>query len=218
MGRRPPPAVERVSGTVRWLAAGLAVVGVVAAVLVSRHTTARTVIVASSAEPRAIVSGSDLAVLSSGQPPSIEQATGWLNTSPVTDASLRGRVVLFDFWTFACVNCQHTLSHMKAWQQRYSPDGLMIVSIHTPEFDFEAVPDNVSDYLTSNGITYPVALDPDRKIWRSWDNHYWPAFYLYDQQGRLRMRHFGEGAYDSMEDAIRVLLGVDQNSSRADVS
>ena len=205
------------SRTVRWFAAGPAVVSVVAAVLVSRHPTARTVIVAPAAEPRATISEAELAVLSSGPPPSIEQATGWLNTAPVTDTSLRGRVVLFNFWTFACVNCQHTLSHIKAWQQRYSPDGLMIVSIHTPEFDFEAVPDNVADYLTSNGITYPVALDPDREIWHGWDNHYWPAFYLYDQGGRLRVRHFGEGAYDSMEDAIRVLLGVDPNSSRADV-
>lgn len=91
------------------------------------------------------------------------------------------------------------------------------MSIHTPEFDFEAVPDNVSDYVTSNGITYPVALDPDREIWRGWDNHYWPAFYLYDQQGRLRVRHFGEGGYDSMEDAIRVLLGADPSSGRAAV-
>ena len=95
-----------------------------------------------------------------GPPPSIEQAAGWLNTAALTDADLRGEVVLYDFWTFACVNCQHTLPHVKAWQERYARDGLVIVSIHTPEFDFEAVPDNVADYVTENAITYPVALDP----------------------------------------------------------
>jgi thiol-disulfide isomerase/thioredoxin len=202
---------------VRRIAVVVALLGVMAAVAISRHTTAQTVSLAASATPRAIGEAADLEVLSPGPPQSIEQASGWLNSPPLTDASLRGDVVLYDFWTYACVNCQHTLPHMKAWQERYSPDGLRIVSIHTPEFDFEAVPDNVSDYLTSNGISYPVALDPDRSIWRSWENHYWPAFYLYDQQGRLRVRHFGEGGYDSMEDAIRVLLGVDPNSGRAAV-
>ena len=202
---------------VRLLAGTIALAGVVAAVVVSHHTTARTVAVSASAQPRTIRSEADLAVLSIGPPPSVEQASGWLNSTPVTDAGLRGTVVLYDFWTFGCVNCQHTLSHVKAWQRRYSPDGLEIVSMHTPEFDFEAVAENVADYVTANGITYPVALDPDRAIWHAWDNHYWPAFYLYDQQGRLRVRHFGEGAYDSTEDAIRALLGVDPNSSRADV-
>ena len=202
---------------VRATVAAIALVSVVAAIVVSHHTTAATISAAASAQQRTITTQAELKVLAPGPAPSIEQATEWINTTPLTDADLRGAVVLYDFWTFACVNCQHTLSHLKAWQQRYSPDGLRIISIHTPEFDFESVPRNVADYVTANGITYPVALDPDRDIWHTWDNHYWPAFYLYDQQGRLRVRHFGEGAYDSTEDAIRVLLGVDPNSSRADV-
>lgn len=206
------------SRVVRWAATVLAVAGVVAAVLVSRHTTARTVNAAVSARQPTLADEADLAVLASGPAPSIEEAAEWLNTAGVTDASLRGKVVLYDFWTFACINCQHTLSPVKAWQQRYSKDGLTIISIHTPEFDFEAVPDNVADYVTENGITYPVALDPERHVWHTWDNHYWPAFYLYDSEGRLRVRHFGEGAYDSTEDAIRVLLGVDPASTRADAT
>ena len=203
---------------VRLVVALFAVAGVTAAVLVSRHTTARTVNAAVTAPQPAVTREADLAVLGSGPPPSVEAAAGWLNTERITDASLRSKVVLYEFWTFACVNCQHTLSHVKAWQQRYAGDGLTIVSIHTPEFDFEAVPDNVAEYLKDNGITYPVALDPERDVWRVWDNHYWPAFYLYDADGRLRVRHFGEGSYDSTEDAIRVLLGVDPTSRRADVA
>ena len=105
------------SRVVRWAAAVLAVAGVVAAVLVSRHTTARSVNAAVSARQTTLVNEADLAVLASGPPPSIEEAAGWLNSAGVTDASLRGKVVLYDFWTFACINCQHTLSHVKAWQE-----------------------------------------------------------------------------------------------------
>jgi thiol-disulfide isomerase/thioredoxin len=202
---------------VRLSASLLAVAAVAAAVMVSRHTTARTIKAAVSA-PQTVAKEADLAVLGSGPPPSVEAAAGWLNTEPLTDASLRGKVVLYEFWTFACINCQHTLSHVKAWQQRYAGDGLTIVSIHTPEFDFEADPENVAEYVDDNEITYPVALDPGRDVWRAWDNHYWPAFYLYDANGRLRVRHFGEGSYDSTEDAIRVLLNVDAASRRADVA
>ena len=203
---------------VRLAAALFAVAGVVAAVMVSRHTTARTINAAVSAPQRTVATEADLAVLGSGPPPSVEAAAGWLNTEQLTNASLRGKVVLYEFWTFACINCQHTLSHVKAWQQRYAGDGLTIVSIHTPEFDFEAAPENVAEYVDDNEITYPVALDPGRNVWRAWDNHYWPAFYLYDASGRLRVRHFGEGSYDTTEDAIRVLLNVDPASRRADVA
>ena len=186
----------------------------VTAVVVSNRTSARTADVAASGQPSTIRIAGDLAVLDPGPPPSIEQAGGWLNSGVLTDSQLRGKVVLYDFWTFACINCQHTVPHVQAWQERYASDGLSIISIHTPEFDFEAVPDNVAKYVTDNRITYPVALDPNRSIWHTWNNHYWPAFYLYDSNGRLRVRHFGEGSYDPMEDAIRVLLGVDPLSGR----
>jgi thiol-disulfide isomerase/thioredoxin len=203
---------------VRWLAVTLALAGMVVAVVVSRHTSPRAVAGAVAAPPAPGATATAVGVLDPGPAPSIEQASGWLNTPGLTDAAVRGKVVLYDFWTFACINCQHTLSHVKAWQARYASDGLLIVSIHTPEFDFEAQRGNVADYVARNGITYPVALDPERKVWNTWDNHYWPAFYLYDRDGRLRVRHFGEGSYDATEDAIRSLLGVQPGSARAAVA
>jgi len=123
--------------------------------------------------------------------------------------------VLYDFWTFACVNCQHTFPWVEAWHERYAADGLVIASVHTPEFDYEGKPDNVAEAVRKNGLTYPIALDPDRKIWRSFENHWWPAFYLYDRDGRYRFQHLGEGSYKDTEDAIRALLGVAPSSPRA---
>ena len=196
----------------------LAVLVVVAtvAVLVSRRTTPDSVAGAAGQPRTTIVSAADVAVLSAGPAPSIEANSGWLNTDALSDADLIGKVVLYDFWTFGCINCKHTLPHVKAWQQRYANDGLIIVSIHTPEFGYEADPANVADFVAEEGIEFPVALDPDRAVWREWGNHYWPAFYLYDTAGRLRVQHFGEGSYDSTEDAIRALLDVDPASPRAD--
>ena len=110
------------------------------------------------------------------------------------------------------------MPQVKAWYSRYAGDGLVILSIHTPEFAYEAVPENVADYVDEQGIGYPVALDPEGQIWRTWGNHYWPAFYLYDEAGRLRLRHFGEGSYATIEDAIRVLLAVNPSSRRAIVA
>ncbi len=146
--------------------------------------------------------------------PAVE-AAGWLNTEPLTAADLAGRVVLYDFWTFGCINCRHTQPFVEALQRRYASDGLIIVSIHSPEFTYEKDPAAVADYVRDNGITYPVALDPDMRTWRNFHNRYWPAFYLHDQQGRRRLTHFGEGRYRETEDAVRVLLGVDPTTPRA---
>jgi thiol-disulfide isomerase/thioredoxin len=146
------------------------------------------------------------------------EATGWLNTAPLTPADVEGKVVLYDFWTYSCVNCVHTLPYVKAWYARYAADGLVVLSIHTPEFEFEADPRNVADFVAENGIEYPVALDPHRDTWRAWDNHYWPAFYVYDRTGARRYQHFGEGRYDETEDVLRSLLGVDPSSPRARVA
>lgn len=197
-----------------WVFAGLVVVALLA-VLVSRRTTPSDVSEAAGQQRRPIAGTADVPVLAAGPAPSIEANSGWLNTAPLTDDDLAGKVVLYDFWTFGCINCQHTLPHLKAWQQRYAADGLVILSIHSPEFAYEADPANVAEFIASEGIEYPVALDPDRAVWRAWDNRYWPAFYLYDELGRLRVQHFGEGAYDSTEDALRVLLGVVPDSPRA---
>lgn len=200
----------------RWVIGVVAVVGAIVAVVVSRHTSSATV--SRAVERPSVAAAGDLPVLDAGPAPSVEQVDAWLNTNAVNDADLRGKVVLYDFWTFGCVNCQHTLPHVKAWQLRYAPDGLAIISIHTPEFAYEADRQNVADYVTEHGITYPVLLDPQRRVWNTWDNHYWPAFYLYDRQGRLRVRHFGEGSYMEMEQAIRVLLDVAPSSPPATVT
>jgi thiol-disulfide isomerase/thioredoxin len=200
---------------IRWAAVAVVVAGGVIAIAVSRHTSPEAISAAAGVAETPITHPADLPVLAAGPPPSIEAASAWLNTAPISDADLRGKVVLYDFWTFGCINCKHTLPYVKALQQRYAADGLVILSIHTPEFSYEADPANVAEFLAANSITYPVALDPDKRIWRQWQNHYWPAFYLYDAQGRLRLQHFGEGGYDRREDAIRAMLGVDPSSPRA---
>ncbi|MFM2078714.1 MAG: hypothetical protein RJA49_2604 [Actinomycetota bacterium] len=196
---------------VRWTAAMTAGVLVAGAVWLSQRVPAAEV-------DRVVVAPSvtgELPVLHAGPVPSIAGASEWLNSPPLRDKDLVGHVVLVDFWTFGCINCQHTLSHVKAWFARYASDGLLLVSVHTPEFAYEAEPANVAEYVRREGISYPVTLDPHRVVWRAWDNHAWPAFYLYDRSGRLRLVHLGEGRYEATEDAIRALLGVEQSSARA---
>jgi hypothetical protein len=105
---------------------------------------------------------------------------------------------------------------VKSWHERYAADGLLVLSIHTPEFEWEADPDAVAEFVAEEGITYPVALDPDKRTWRRFENHWWPAFYLHDDQGQRRYRHVGEGRYVETEDAIRALLGVDADAPRAE--
>jgi thiol-disulfide isomerase/thioredoxin len=142
--------------------------------------------------------------------------SGWINTPGLTPADLKGKVVLYEFWTFGCYNCKNVLPHVKAWHARYEKDGLITLSIHTPEFDYEGKVDNIQKFVTENNITYPVALDPDRAIWQAFQNHYWPNMFLHDRQGQRRYEHIGEGSYDETEDAIRALLGVDPASPRAE--
>lgn len=131
----------------------------------------------------------------------------WLNTDqPLTKEGLKGKVVLVDFWTYSCINCIRTFPHVTSWHEKYAAQGLVIVGVHTPEFDFEKQEDNVRAALAKYGITYPVAMDNDYKTWRAYSNRYWPAHYLMDRQGRLRYTHFGEGKYRETEDKIRELL------------
>jgi cytochrome c biogenesis protein CcdA/thiol-disulfide isomerase/thioredoxin len=142
--------------------------------------------------------------------PEVEGIEGWINTpdsEPLTLASLRGRVVLVDFWTYSCINCLRTLPHLKAWDASYRDAGLTIIGVHSPEFAFERVPDNVRDAVKRLGIRYPVALDNDFATWQAYSNQYWPAKYLIDRDGRVRFHHFGEGAYEDTERRIRRLLG-----------
>ena len=139
--------------------------------------------------------------------PELGGIVGWINGEPLTLSELRGRVVLIDFWTYSCVNCLRTLPHLKAWDRAYRDDGLTIIGVHSPEFAFERVPDNVRAAVRKLGIRYPVALDNDFVTWTAYANQYWPAKYLIDRTGRVRYVHFGEGEYDETERMIRRYLG-----------
>jgi cytochrome c biogenesis protein CcdA/thiol-disulfide isomerase/thioredoxin len=151
---------------------------------------------------------SDLPVITDHMP-EFQGISQWWNTEnnqPLTPASLKGKVVLVDFWTYSCINCIRTQPFLKKIYDTYKDDGLVIVGVHTPEFAFEKVPTNVQDAITKAGLTYPIALDADYGTWNAYANHYWPAGYFFDRQGRLRFTHFGEGNYDEQEQVIRDLL------------
>jgi cytochrome c biogenesis protein CcdA/thiol-disulfide isomerase/thioredoxin len=141
-----------------------------------------------------------------GEFPSLAGATGWLNSQPLTVESLRGKVVLVDFWTYSCINCIRTLPYVRGWYDKYKDHGLVIIGVHAPEFAFEKNPDNVAKAVKDLGVDYPVALDNDYAIWKGFNNEYWPAHYFIDAQGRIRSHHFGEGNYHESEDLIRQLL------------
>ncbi|MFJ2527971.1 cytochrome c biogenesis protein DipZ [Pseudomonas helmanticensis] len=141
-----------------------------------------------------------------GAMPSLGGAVQWLNSPELSAESLRGKVVLVDFWTYDCINCQHTLPYVKDWAKKYEKDGLVVIGVHTPEYGYERIIDNVKDQVKKLGITYPVAIDNNYAIWRNFDNQYWPAHYLIDAKGRVRYSHFGEGRYEAQEQMIQQLL------------
>jgi thiol-disulfide isomerase/thioredoxin len=152
-----------------------------------------------------------------GSLPSLAGATGWLNSPPLTAAGLRGKVVLVDFWTYTCINWLRTLPYLRAWAQTYQDHGLVVIGVHTPEFDVEHDLDNVRRAVRDLGVDYPVAVDSDYAIWTAFDNHYWPALYVVDAQGQVRHHRFGEGGYQQVEMILRQLLteagagGIDQD-------
>ena len=136
----------------------------------------------------------------------VEGIAAWINSDPLTIEELKGRVVLVDFWTYTCINCIRTFPYLKLWYSKYVDDGLVVLGIHTPEFDFEKDHDNVVQATLDNGIIWPVAQDNDYVTWRNYSNRYWPAKYLIDQDGVVRYTHFGEGGYGETEEQIRLLL------------
>jgi thiol-disulfide isomerase/thioredoxin len=140
----------------------------------------------------------------------LDRAPVWLNSEPLTAEALRGRVVLVDFWTYSCVNWLRTLPYVRAWADRYRDRGFVVVGAHAPEFGFEHDLDNVRHAVAELDVSYPVVIDNDFAVWRSFDNHYWPAVYLVDMSGRVRFTHFGEEAYAETERAIQGLLGVSE--------
>jgi thiol-disulfide isomerase/thioredoxin len=142
--------------------------------------------------------------------PSLDRASAWLNTAPLTPAGLRGQVVLVDFWTLTCINWLRTEPYVRAWSRAYRDDGLVVVGVHTPEFPFEHELDRVRLAVAEREIDYPVALDNDYGVWTAFANHYWPALYFVDRDGKIRDHHFGEGRYEQSERVIQQLLGIER--------
>jgi thiol-disulfide isomerase/thioredoxin len=143
------------------------------------------------------------------------EPVGWINTQPISSRELRGKVVLYDFWTYSCINCRRTFPYLRAWYDHYRSAGLVLIGIHSPEFDFERDHGNVEDAVERDDVTWPVALDDHMAIWDEFRNRYWPADYIADREGNIRYTHFGEGDYTNTEDVIRRLLGVPEATPRA---
>jgi cytochrome c biogenesis protein CcdA/thiol-disulfide isomerase/thioredoxin len=221
-GGRIFAAMKRGLGVEEWIrrALGVAVLAAVAAVafgldrgVLTRLSLARTGGLEQrlvdrfhpSNQPKRIVLNQTIDV-SDSVSPDLSGATAWINSPPLTFASLRGKVVLVDFWTYSCINCLRTLPYIKAWNEKYKDSGLVIIGVHTPEFPFEKDEANVRKAVKDLGVTYPVPMDNDYKIWRSFNNEYWPADYFIDATGKVRFHHFGEGAYEESEQWIRTLL------------
>jgi len=137
---------------------------------------------------------------------SLSAADGWINSKPLSAKELEGKVILVDFWDYSCINCIRTLPYVRAWADKYRNSGLVVIGVHTPEFDVEKQKPNVERAVKKFGITYPVALDNDYKIWNTFHNQYWPAHYFIDARGKVRYEHFGEGGYDQSERWIQELL------------
>ncbi|MDC4223949.1 MAG: redoxin domain-containing protein [Candidatus Manganitrophus sp.] len=141
-----------------------------------------------------------------GKMPEFTRVTSWLNSPPLTKEGLRGKVVLIDFWTYSCINCIRTLPAVTRWDAKYRDQGLVIVGVHTPEFQFEKDVENVKRAIARHGIKYPVAVDNDYGTWKAYSNQFWPAKYLIDAEGKLRLTHFGEGDEDVFEQALQSIL------------
>lgn len=141
----------------------------------------------------------------------------WLNSNPQTMASLKGKVVLIDFWTYSCINCVRTLPYITAWDAKYKDKGLVIIGVHSPEFEFEKKRENVESAIKEHGIEYAVALDNKLDTWSNFQNKYWPAHYLINKEGQVVYTHFGEGHYDITESNIRFLLGIQGDEGKAEV-
>ncbi len=178
----------------RWVKRGLSIA---AAVFILSGTTASAPLIEAQ-EPQSIIGSSPLYGLSG--------ATGWINSAPLTAKQLKGKVVLVDFWAYSCINCIRAVPYIRAWAEKYKDNGLVVIGVHTPEFDFEKQLPNVERATRKFDITYPVALDSNHAIWNAFHNQYWPAHYFIDAKGTVRYEHFGEGEYDQSERWIQQLL------------
>jgi thiol-disulfide isomerase/thioredoxin len=167
--------------------------------LINQLHTERPVVLAANTEAQP-------ALGDEGPFPDLSGAVGWINSSPLSKKSLRGKVVLIDFWTYSCINCLRALPYVEGWATKYKDAGLVVIGVHTPEFAFEKDRANVEKAVHDLKITYPVAIDSNYGIWRAFNNEYWPAHYFIDGRGRIRYHHFGEGEYDESERVIQELL------------
>jgi len=178
-----------------WVKVRLSAVAAISAVL-SYMAVSPTPI--RSQEPPSIVGSTPLYGLSG--------TTGWINSTPLTAKQLKGKVVLVDFWDYSCINCIRAVPYVRAWADKYKDSGLVVIGVHTPEFDIEKQMPNVQKAVNKFGITYPVALDNNYAVWNAFHNQYWPADYFIDIKGKVRYEHFGEGEYDQFEKWIQELL------------
>ncbi len=179
----------------RWRKKRLSIAAAIVAVL---SLTAANSSLVQGQEPPSIVGSSPLFGLTG--------ATGWINSAPLTAKQLKGKVVLVDFWDYSCINCIRAIPYVRAWADKYKDSGLVVIGVHTPEFDIEKQMPNVQKAVNKFGITYPVALDNNYAIWNAFHNQYWPAHYFIDAKGKVRYEHFGEGEYDQSEQWIQGLL------------
>jgi cytochrome c biogenesis protein CcdA/thiol-disulfide isomerase/thioredoxin len=219
--RRRAPQLRRVGGAVLIVFAVLIASDVLAGLQrdIPGYTTAlqgsptiRKQLNALTGAPHTSLSKCDATattLVNCGPAPNFTGITAWLNTpggKPLSLRALRGKVVLVDFWTYSCINCQRTLPHVEAWYQEYAKDGFVVVGVHTPEFAFEHVVSNVRAQAAALGVRYPVAVDDNYATWNAYSNQYWPADYLIDAAGNVRSVHFGEGDYSTTGQLIRQLL------------
>jgi thiol-disulfide isomerase/thioredoxin len=189
---------------------GLGIAGAgTAATVLHRHSTVNSAERSADQLPTAGDSQSTKANLelpASMSLPEFQGISEWLNSEALTVADLKGSVVLVQFWTFACINCQRTLPYITEWHRQYAAQGLKVVGIHTPEFAFERELSNVEAALAEYQITYPVPIDNEFATWKAYSNRFWPHLFLADREGVIRYDHIGEGAYDETAQAIRQLL------------
>lgn len=179
----------------RWKIARLSLVAIVARALICAPLSTP---LAGAQDTQSIVGSSPLYSLSG--------ATGWINSKPLTAKELKGKVVLVDFWDYSCINCIRAIPYVRAWADKYKVNGLVVLGVHTPEFDFEKELPNVQKAAQKFNMSYPIALDSNYKIWNAFHNQYWPAEYFIDAKGKVRYEHFGEGDYDQSEKWIQKLL------------
>src|ERR1700682_5326239 len=203
----PPDHPESIKGKpsrLPYAAAGLVIVLAVAVAYGLSHGASLSAGAGGGAPlagfPGVQLNGSGAAV------PDFQGIVDWENSPPLKLEALRGKVVLVDFWTSSCINCQNTFPYLRKWYRAYGNQGLVIVGVHSPEFEFEKSVPNIRQAIKHYDVTWPVAVDPNRVTWDAYNNQYWPAEYFVDKNGKLRHTHFGEGEYDKTEQVIRGLL------------